>query len=682
MMGMAGPTPSDSQPTRDDDKGDDRLDLSSYARYQAQSQGVGMVVPIIRARPEYPTIYRRDPSGRTSKQNVVCVVSVEAPGRRPPPVLDENYYSQAFSHAHNASSYDRETYDDDELTMADNASSQAHGRSRANTYDSQDLPRPTGVASLETQLREVPEEAMEEPQTATNGVASGNQSENEDGTGFSYRATPSAQDAKNDPHNAAITDLRTRIVDWKGHTLEHFGPLHLYDTLNVRQDTVVREFSVYLFQEALLCVTEERKRGLGKLVAAVGQDEAQKPGLKLKGRIYIRHIQQVLDTSAAGEPSLSIKMDDEHLDQFVLCFSSDAQAAAWRHKLEDLVEYVKNPDHVLTVPPATSGGTAMQQKSSGGHGSDMNQSASASESSLTAVTRIPDTTSSQDHTGSFAKHIESKKERGASMISGKAGSAGDAASIADSTGTRKSLRKSNKLGSDTRRSSVITGSKVPIMPLHQQWSASGGHDPSKPIPELLPHAPLDLVIMISIPVVVEAHPHVSASISSSAALKLRLIRSSLEFIVNNLGPSDRICLVSYTVGMEGQVRKTQFLQASKESSRRKLHAFIEGMGSNDASESDPFLEDLSKLGGSSERIDTVTAINVGLDVVLQRKSKIPTTGMILVNDTASGPKRNQMDLVMARAEAANVPIHCFGYGKNHDPSSLWLISNHTKGTYT
>ena len=30
----------------------------------------------------------------------------------------------------------------------------------------------------------------------------------------------------------------------------------------------------------------------------------------------------------------------------------------------------------------------------------------------------------------------------------------------------------------------------------------------------------------------------------------------------------------------------------------------------------------------------------------------------------------------------SVPIHSFGYGKSHDPASLWLISNHTSGTYT
>ena len=41
-----------------------------------------------------------------------------------------------------------------------------------------------------------------------------------------------------------------------------------------------------------------------------------------------------------------------------------------------------------------------------------------------------------------------------------------------------------------------------------------------------------------------------------------------------------------------------------------------------------------------------------------------------------------MDLVLARAEAANIPIHSFGYGRSHDPASLWLMSNHTSGTYT
>jgi hypothetical protein len=56
--------------------------------------------------------------------------------------------------------------------------------------------------------------------------------------------------------------------------------------------------------------------------------------------------------------------------------------------------------------------------------------------------------------------------------------------------------------------------------------------------------------------------------------------------------------------------------------------------------------------------------------------------MILISDAADTTRRAQMDLVLARAEAANMPIHSFGYGRSHDPASLWLVSNNTGGTYT
>jgi hypothetical protein len=72
----------------------------------------------------------------------------------------------------------------------------------------------------------------------------------------------------------------------------------------------------------------------------------------------------------------------------------------------------------------------------------------------------------------------------------------------------------------------------------------------------------------------------------------------------------------------------------------------------------------------------------GLDVVLQRKAKNPISGMILTSDTADTTRRAQMDLVLARAEVASIPIHTFGYGRSHDLALLWLISNHTSGTYT
>ena len=51
---------------------------------------------------------------------------------------------------------------------------------------------------------------------------------------------------------------------------------------------------------------------------------------------------------------------------------------------------------------------------------------------------------------------------------------------------------------------------------------------------------------------------------------------------------------------------------------------------------------------------------------------------------ADSTRRAQTVLVLARAEAANIPVHMhsFGYGRSHNPASPWLMSNHTSGTYT
>jgi hypothetical protein len=67
---------------------------------------------------------------------------------------------------------------------------------------------------------------------------------------------------------------------------------------------------VYLFREAIICV-EEKKRGLGRLLSNAGVSNTgslnsgntgqQKGVLCLKGRIYIRHIKHVTDTSVTGE---------------------------------------------------------------------------------------------------------------------------------------------------------------------------------------------------------------------------------------------------------------------------------------------------------------------------------------------------------------------------------------------
>ncbi|EPQ27883.1 uncharacterized protein PFL1_04627 [Pseudozyma flocculosa PF-1] len=644
--------------------------LESQAKGRSANISGPITTPTIRARPEYSTIYKKADRKDNSKVNVVCVLSVEVPSRRPSSddavesgldtIEDRGYAEEEFDEEDERDYEGEDSYSDD---LKRSGSEYVPNDRRSSGQRS---PLPTSYANGADGKQAASPERCISPESQA---------------GFSYSATPAAQQRLNDPNLAVVEDLRSRVADWKGHSLEHFGELVLHDLLNVRQDSVVREFHVYLFEGALLCVTEEKRKGLSRFIpaappAAPGATPdvpaMPKPALKLKGRIYLKHIRRVIDSSVAGELSISITMD-ESLDQFVLCFRDRETLSVWKERLSQKVAAQSKSAAAATTAkeaakpeePASAFDAASAAHSAASHGMHP----------LDDHQRLRGLPAAPSHGVSISR----ANSGAASIISGKTGSHQGALSPADYRNMRRLSNVSSVQSHGSHRSRTSTASDT--VPRHQQWSASGGLDPRIPPPPMLPHTPLDLVLMFAVPPVLPNNAQ--GSINSSAALKLRLVRSTLDFVVSHMGPKDRVSLVAYSVGYEGEVKRTALLNPRRSSSRQMLGEFIQCIGRPwDGHAEDPFRVDLDRLGGTSERTDSVTAVNVGLDIVLQRKQKNPITGMILVNDTADGPKRHQMDLVMARAEAANVPIHCFGYGKTHDPSSLWLISNHTKGSYT
>ncbi|PWZ00395.1 hypothetical protein BCV70DRAFT_205881 [Testicularia cyperi] len=648
---------------------------SSAASFHSSSSNT-YTVPTLRAKPEFHTIYCKPARKDPTKVNVVSVLTIEVPSRRSPIELRDHTLG-TISDEFAEDEYDTDRRDEED-SYSDDLKRSGPGYEPNGAHE--DVVKSPGVPLVSMPDTQIGFTEQGDRQNVMARAAS------PDEPGFSFGATPAGLPAT-DPNRAVLADLQNRVTDWKGHSIEHFGPLVLHDLLDIRQDSVVREFHVYLFEEALLCVTEEKKKGLGRFitppssggVAESGAAPAplsvsgSKPALKLKGRIYLRHIRRVLDSSAAGEHMLSIIMDDENLDQFVLSFHNVATLSVWKSRLTSLIEGPKaSPLMQETSGSETSPRAAVQtarpnQTSPGPFGGPANgfHASGLAGPHPASMMRVHSAT--------------------ASVLSGK--SAGSQPTVLSPAQQRFHRRLSNvssqpSHGSGYSRASMIGApTAAETVPFYQQWSSSGGLDPRLAPPSMLPHTPLDLVLMISVPAVLPEH--ISGSISSSAALKLRLIRSTLDFIIHNLGPQDRISLVAFTAGLDGDVKRTGLLNPRRETSRAMLEEFVHNLGRPwDGDDLDPFRVDLSKLGGSGDRVDSVTAVNVGLDVVLGRKAKHGVTGMLLINDMPDGPKRNQMDLVMARAEAANVAIHCFGYGKTHDPSSLWLISNHTRGSYT
>ena len=424
-----------------------------------------------------------------------------------------------------------------------------------------------------------------------------------------------------------LNDLRNRVVEYRNSGLDQLGPLRLFDLLCVRKGSLIREFRVYLFQDALICISEEKKSGIRGIFSSspsARSTESNASGrgiLKLKGRIYIRHIRKILDSSVQGELSLTITMIEENVDSFILTFKDPGSHEMWRSTLDRLVDETR---HEGQAGPKSS--KIAQLMGSG---------------APTPVTHI-------SGNGSKALSLSSATSQGSSALGVSLG--------------------------DFRSPSSAGFMETPATSTFSAFSpTSASHGPSpgdlafnQPLAAV--HTPLDLVIMLSLP---------APQSNTSVPLKVRLIRSSIAFVLALLGSRDRIALVACETGANGTVRKTPFLSTTRYGSRKRLEAFVETLGCSKIED-----DEYGVRVGLEEKQDVVTAVNVGLDIVLQRKAKNPLTGMILISDTSDGIKRAQMDLVTARLDAANTPVHALGYGKTHDPSPLWMISNHTHGTYT
>ncbi|KAF8586332.1 hypothetical protein K439DRAFT_1556429 [Ramaria rubella] len=459
---------------------------------------------------------------------------------------------------------------------------------------------------------------------------------------YAFNATPAPPDTDS-PFASITEDLRNRIIDWKGHPLAGLGHLQMFDLLSVRRDSLVREFYVYLFKEAIICVIEEKKRSLGRLLSsAAGPSSAfgdppmvpqSKGVLRLKGRIYIRHIKQVTETSVAGELSLTIDMEDERLESFILIFKDRSSLETWRAHIADLVSAFHGPPPApvsrtiadmdeFGVPPRPACRPVRQPPRPG---------LQPLHHVLLHVTRLP------------RPPQRRRRERAPAPAHG-----------------RKTAPRARRL----RRT----------RPLPRPRNPPHLHRPQQLPPRPPPHAP-------------RPHPRPlpppPAASQSTAALKHRVIKTALDFVIASLGARDRLSLVTFEVGMGGRVRRTPFLCPGRAQGHLRLGRFVEGIGGEGdggigSGAEDEFLVRTAK----DEKTDVVTAVNHGLDIVLQRKTRNAMSGMMLVSDAADSTRRAQIDLVLARAEAANVPIHSFGYGRSHDPASLWLMSNHTGGTYT
>ncbi|KAJ0423910.1 Pleckstrin homology domain-containing protein [Aspergillus carlsbadensis] len=161
------------------------------------------------------------------------------------------------------------------------------------------------------------------------------------------------------------------------------------------------------------------------------------------------------------------------------------------------------------------------------------------------------------------------------------------------------------------------------------------------------HIPVDLVVVIPVS-------------SSMQGLKITLLRDALKFLVQNLGPRDRMGLVTFGSSGGGVP--------------------LVGMTTKSWGGWSKILSSIRPVGQKSLRADVVEGANVAMDLLMQRKSANPVSSILLISDSSTSDPES-VDFVVSRAEAAKVGIHSFGLGLTHKPDTMIELSTRTKGSY-
>jgi hypothetical protein len=175
-------------------------------------------------------------------------------------------------------------------------------------------------------------------------------------------------------------------------------------------------------------------------------------------------------------------------------------------------------------------------------------------------------------------------------------------------------------------------------------------------------APVDLVTVLDVS-------------GSMAGTKLALLKRAMGFVIQNLGPADRLSVIAFSSTARRVFPLRRMSDTGKQEALLAVNLLVSNGGTNIA-------EGLRK----------------GAKVMIDRKWKNPVSSIILLSDgqdtytvispVGSGPKNDYSSLLpfsMHRSNngmTAHIPVHAFGFGADHDAVSMHSISENSGGTFS
>ncbi|KAL2525916.1 Zinc finger (C3HC4-type RING finger) family protein [Abeliophyllum distichum] len=188
---------------------------------------------------------------------------------------------------------------------------------------------------------------------------------------------------------------------------------------------------------------------------------------------------------------------------------------------------------------------------------------------------------------------------------------------------------------------------------------------------LLDRAPIDLVAVLD----------VSGSMGGS---KLRLLKRAVHFVIDNLGPPDRLSIVCFS------------------SDAQRIFP-LRRMTDNGREDAKSAVDSLAAIGSTN----IVEGLKKGVQVLEERRQQNPVASIIFLSDgqdtcfhgslflTSPQPRQapDYLHLLPCsicprnrgtqdQVQQQTFPVHAFGFGSDHDPIAMHAISDESGGTFS
>ncbi|KAM7267535.1 hypothetical protein ACFE04_009701 [Oxalis oulophora] len=190
---------------------------------------------------------------------------------------------------------------------------------------------------------------------------------------------------------------------------------------------------------------------------------------------------------------------------------------------------------------------------------------------------------------------------------------------------------------------------------------SGSSHTSLPQLSQTPRVPVDLVTVLDIS-------------GSMAGTKLALLKRAMGFVIQNLGSNDRLSVIAFSSTARRLFPLRRMSDTGKHQALQAVNSLVANGGTNIA-------EGLRK----------------GAKIMEDRREKNSVASIILLSDgqdtyTLSSPGANQtqpnyqmllpLSIQGVNNSGSKIPVHVFGFGADHDSSSMHSISEISGGTFS